>query len=209
MRLGDRQDLTGEKYGKLTVISENGRGKYNGYYWNCVCDCGNEAVVLGRNLKSGTTRSCGCLHTKPPVITKHGMSRTKLYHIWVAMKQRCTNKADRNYNRYGGGGIFVSECWNEFDKFAEWAFANGYIEGETDLDRTDNDGPYSPDNCRFVSHRENLLNTHRRLHDTIMGEDISLSEAAEKYGFTYMCLYHRYKRGKRGNELIEHSKVCS
>ena len=205
MKLGQRHDLTGRRYGRLTVIKEHHRSEKSGYYWLCRCDCGKMAIVSGGNLRCGSTKSCGCLaaECKPPKNIKHGMSRTKLHGIWVAMRQRCTNPNDANYARYGGRGITVCDEWvNSFEAFRDWAIANGYVEGKMDLDRTDNDKGYSPDNCRFISHRENLRNTHRKLHDVINGEDITLAEAAEKYSIPYRLIYQRYKRGKRGDALI-------
>ena len=207
MKLGQRRDLTGTRYGRLVVIGEHHRNDHGTYFWECVCDCGGKTVVSCGNLKRGTTKSCGCLarENKPPVTTKHGNSRSKLYKIWVAMRQRCLNPNDANYHRYGGRGITVCDEWlNDFKAFYDWSMANGYVEGKLDLDRTDNNKGYCPENCRFVSHRENLKNTHRKLHDVIKGEDITLSDAAIKYGFEYGQLYQRYKRGKRGDELIEH-----
>lgn len=197
-------DIAGERFGRLVALSVDHPGA-GGRYWLCRCDCGKSTVVLCADLRSGGTKSCGCLafEMKPPVIIMHGMSRTKLYKIWVAMRQRCGNPNDPNYDRYGGRGIEVCEEWSRFEAFMEWAISSGYVEGEVDLDREDNDKGYSPENCRFITHRDNLRNTHRKLHDVINGEDVTLSEAAEKYGVPYRLIYQRYKRGKRGGELIE------
>lgn len=146
----------------------------------------------------------------PPLLIKHGLlkkgkKREKLYNIWVAMKQRCNNPNDANFARYGGRGIKVCKEWmDDYITFKSWCLDNGYKEG-LDLDRKDNDGGYNPMNCRFITHRENLANTHRRIHDVINGEDISLSDAAYKYGLSYKLLYNRYKRGKRGNDLIAYN----
>lgn len=196
-------DITGERFGRLVAVEVDHSGP-GGRYWLCQCDCGNTAVALCADLRSGTTKSCGCLAAEcsPPDTTTHGMSKTKLYGVWVAMRQRCENPNDRNYARYGGRGIAVCDEWKSFEPFREWALANGYIEGKTDIDREDNDKGYSPENCRFISHKDNLRNTHRKLHDVINGEDITLSEAAEKYGISYRRIYQSYKRGKRGDALI-------
>lgn len=146
------------------------------------------------------------MKSKPPILIKHGYlvngKREKLYNVWIAMKQRCYNSHDANYMRYGGRGIDVCEEWkNDYGKFRNWCYENGYEQG-LDLDRRDNDKGYSPENCRFITHRENLLNTHRKLHDVIYGEDITLGEASVKYNLSYKLLYNRYKRGKRGDELV-------
>lgn len=209
MKLGQIQDLKDKRFGRLTVLEDHYRKENGKYYWKCVCDCGNTKYVSANNLKSGNTKSCGCLgaENKPPVHIAHGMSRSKLYHIWVAMKQRCENPNDRNFLRYGGRGICVCKEWGAFGPFMKWALSNGYVEGKTDIDRKDNDKGYSPENCRFISHKENLMNTHRKLHDVIRGEDITLSEAADKYGIHYRLIYQRYKRGKRGNDLVAVPKI--
>ena len=153
------KDITGNRYGKLVAIERTVK-KNGGYYWKCQCDCGNTKEISESNLCSGKTKSCGCLRV-PPLVTKHNGSNEKLYGIWTAMKQRCQNKNDRNYFRYGGRGISVCDEWsNNYGAFREWCYEHGYKEG-LELDREDNNGDYTPENCRFVTHRENLLNTHR------------------------------------------------
>lgn len=199
------KDITNVRSGKLVAL-ERGYKFGDTYKWKCRCDCGNITYVTVSNILHGNTLSCGCLKVNPPLNIKHGESihgqREKLYQVWVAMKQRCTNPNDRNYARYGGRGIKVCNEWkSSYEVFKRWCIENGYVEG-LDIDRIDNDAGYGPDNCRFVTHQRNLLNTHRRLHAVIGGEDISLRDAADKYGITYKCIYHRYRRGKRGDDLV-------
>lgn len=145
------------------------------------------------------------MKSKPPILIKHGYlkdgQREKLYNVWVSMRQRCNNPNDINYARYGGRGIKVCKEWNDYATFRTWCLNNGYKEG-LDLDRRDNDGGYNPQNCRFVTHRVNLSNTHRRLHCVINGQDISLTEASIKYNLSYKLLYNRFSRGWRGERLI-------
>lgn len=205
MVLGDRKDLSGMRFGRLTVIGEHHRNEKGRYMWLCQCECGNTTIVNGGDLRKGCTKSCGCLKKSlvPKPIRTHGKSKTPLYKIWIAMRQRCENPKEKNYHRYGGRGITVCPEWGRYEVFMEWALSHGYIEGQTDIDRRDNDKGYSPENCRFISHKENLRNTHRKLHDVIEGEDITLAEAAERHGLPYRLVYQRYKRGKRGGELVE------
>ena len=145
-----KHDLTGRRFGKLTVIREMpvhpGRQKVT---WECRCDCGETAECTTTNLLSGKSMSCGCVRTK------HNGKGTRLYRILTGMKDRCHNKRSAYYRRYGGRGIIVCDEWkNDFAKFRAWAKANGYQENLT-IDRIDNDGNYEPSNCQWLTLEEN------------------------------------------------------
>jgi len=130
-------DITGQKFRMLTVVEKVGATETNISLWKCKCDCGNEKVVPRKNLIGGGTRSCGCLHSKKQL--QHGNavrgSRTKLYNIWISMRQRCSNSSHRYYKRYGGRGISVCGEWDTFEAFEKWALRNGYSP------RTDSQNP--------------------------------------------------------------------
>ena len=158
------KDISGMRFGKLVAIKSVGKKGGDTYRWECQCDCGNTKEASVSDLIKGAVKSCGCLRV-PPRIVKHGRlsngKKEKLYSIWIAMNQRCSNPNDRNYFRYGGRGITVCSEWKkDYEAFRSWCFSHGYAQG-LELDREDNNGSYTPDNCRFVTHRENLLNTHR------------------------------------------------
>lgn len=198
-------DMTGQVYGKLTVISKvpsDGKSKL----WLCKCECGKTKVVKQENLRTGATRSCGCLmgQCTPPIIIKHNGSRTKLYKVWQEMKYRCNRKDHKFYGYYGARGIQVCEEWfKDFGKFQEWSSVNGYVENAgLEIDRVDNDKGYSPENCRWISHAMNLQNTRRKLVCEIDGKEITLKELSKQLNVTYNKLYCRYKKGLRGSELI-------
>lgn len=155
-------DLLGQKFGRLKVI-EKMPSKDSRSMWRCICDCGNEKVVSGRNLKKGLTRSCGCLQREifakntnnPPT---HKSTGTRLHNEWRAMKARCYIKSCSNYEHYGANGIRVCSEWkNDFDAFKKWALANGYKD-ELTIDRIDVEKDYSPDNCRWITHQQNCWN---------------------------------------------------
>lgn len=163
------KDMTGQRFGMLVVLRREGSNSDGLALWRCRCDCGNECVVAGANMRKGNTKSCGCMIIKSTKarMTTHGKSQTRLYAVWKAMIQRCCNPADKNYNRYGGRGISICREWkNDYLSFYKWAMANGYNKdapvGQCTIDRINNDKGYSPDNCRWVDLKTQQNNKSKR-----------------------------------------------
>lgn len=161
-------DITGERFGKLTAIECVGHVEKSGYLWRCKCDCGNETVQLVKCLRSGNVKSCGCLRDEKIALVnmKHGKShKSRLYHVWTGMRDRCNNPNNTHFNSYGGRGICVCEEWNDFPTFEAWAMASGYdpdaAYGDCTIDRIDVNGNYEPSNCRWITLKEQFKNTQR------------------------------------------------
>lgn len=191
-------DLTGQRYGKLTVIKPG--ESINGHTrWLCVCDCGKEAIVTTSHLRNGSTKSCGCFQdyarrNRPSQYHPKDVRNRRLYQIWYSMCRRCNDKTHKGYHRYGGRGISVCSDWNQYESFARWALSHEYDESLT-IDRIDNDGNYEPNNCRWVTIKKQLSNTCRNRFETINGETKTVTEWAEEYGVNANTVLTRMSKG--------------
>lgn len=189
-------DLTGKRYGRLTVIKRVYKEGDKKTYWMCKCDCGNETVVLASNLKRGHTTSCGCLKIERTKETNstHGLSRTRIYHIYKNMKDRTTNDHNIGYKNYGGRSIKICDEWlNDFEKFYNWSMENGYKDGLT-IDRINVNGNYEPSNCRWVTMKVQSNNRRNNHNITYNGETHTLSQWSERLGINCSTLSDRINR---------------
>lgn len=205
--MGKFQDLSGMKFGRLTVLSRDNScyGRGNHTYWFCKCDCGNTTRARTDALKSGAVVSCGCYHSEissniaSKINLKHGLSRSRLFGIWKNIQTRCYNRKCPAFPNYGGRGISMCEEWkNDFLSFFLWSTSNGYEPG-LEIDRIDNNGSYTPENCRWVTRKENCRNRRNNYQVEINGVIYqSAAEAAEKLNIFSSSLNNQIKkRGKR------------
>ena len=156
-------NMISKTFGRLTVLSENGKNSRNDALWLCSCSCGNIKTVEGYSLRSGHTKSCGCLVSDKcsergkAMWTKHGMAKTPTYQCWKSMNNRCRNDHKKYHNNYAGRGISVCKEWaSSFEAF--YNYMGDKPEGKT-LDRIDNDGNYEPSNCRWATPTQQTRNS--------------------------------------------------
>lgn len=195
----NRLDIIGKKIGLLTVVEYLRMDKEGQSLWRCKCDCGNERICQRQYLQKSDTPSCGCINP----LEKHGLSNSKIYHIWSAMKQRCYNKNEKNFHNYGGRGIKVCDEWldkeNGFRNFAKWMYSVGYDESKVgrnqSIDRIDVNGNYCPENCRLATQKEQANNQRRNIKITYKGEIMTAKQWSEKLGIDYKTIRVKIKNG--------------
>lgn len=196
------ENIAGMKFGYLTAMypvqSTLGSKRPK---WVCHCKCGNEATVDFQCLVYGHTTSCGCKKYETKNAT-HGMTHTRLYSTWGAIKNRCRRENDRFWKNYGGRGIKVCDDWSsDFVNFYNWAICNGYADNLT-IDRIDVNGDYCPENCRWISNEEQQRNKTNTVFVIYNGEKRCLRTLCTEIGFPYKTAHRRYTRLKaKGKEI--------
>ncbi len=184
--------MKSKRFGKWLVLERAGITKFNRAIWLCRCDCGVTKEVVGRTLRNGESKSCGCNKN-----IKHGMSRNDnphpLYKTWNAMIQRCTNLNVSNYKNYGGRGITVCDRWLDVCNFI--ADMGSKPTRNHSLDRIDNNQGYSPENCKWATETEQTRNRRSNKMLTYKGKTQCLSDFAKEIGVKMSVLSARLKAG--------------
>lgn len=209
MTSGVRRDLTGERFGRLLVVSiSHRRVTPNGcvrLMWECLCDCGNKHVAWSTSLTGGTTRSCGCLAREMIGLRRrtHGMSNSPEYESWRGMMERCTRENNNHYKDYGGRGIGVSHEMQTFEGFLR---AMGKRPDGHTLERLNVNEGYTPDNCTWIPASEQGHNTSRSWRIEINGETKSLKQWCDRLRLDYTRICGRLRIGWpiwRALELVD------
>jgi hypothetical protein len=187
------ESYLGKKINRLEIISYYTVERNRQKYFVCKCDCGKELNVRVANIVNNPQKSCGCYKYN----LKNGFSRTRLYPIWKELIARCNNPKNKRYYVYGKKGIKVCKEWeNDFLAFRKWAYENGYDEnaprGNCTIDRIDNDGDYTPENCRWVSYSRQQRNTKKTIIFEYKGVKKPLIDWCEELNLPYNTIRWRY-----------------
>lgn len=192
------ETLIGKRFGRLVITGFQKKPRV--WLWNVVCDCGNVKTVRPSEVKSGKIRSCGCLHDeaakeRATKFRNSVISNKRLYNIYNKMKRRCCNSREARYSDYGGRGISVCGEWmRDFDVFADWARTHGYTDGLT-LERKDVNGDYCPENCCWITLKEQNANKRDTVYVTYNGERVKLMDLAKDAAVSYDTLHNRIRGG--------------
>jgi len=209
-------DLKDKKFNRLTGIEPTNKRKDNKIVWRFKCDCGNEFETVGREVKNGHTKSCGCLNieriTEMGKANKiHGHSSNGIisptYMVWDSMKQRCENPLHKSYKNYGGRGITVCDRWIEPNGqgFMNFLEDMGEKPKNKQLDRIDNNkliNSYSPENCRWTTSKANNRNRRSNHLMPYKGKEICIAEASEITGIHKATIRRRLAAGWTPEETL-------
>lgn len=190
--------MVGKKFSMLTVLKEvgvYGRAQHKTYL--CSCDCGTKKVIVGASIRAGRTKSCGCLAKKTQFNTDsaktHGLSRSRIYKIWLGMKQRCSDKSTGRTRRlYYDKGICVCDRWMDFVNFVD---DMGLPMKSMTIDRINGNGNYEPENCRWATKKEQANNTTANHQLSFDGKTMNIAQWSDQVGIKQNTIVYRLVRG--------------
>lgn len=197
-------DVTGRRFGLLTVVSLGPKSRAGRNRWVCACDCGGTALVGISDLRSGHTASCSCAHRNMlrERLTTHGGTRTPEYSSWCNMKDRCLNPNNPKFVDYGGRGISICARWlHDFEAFRD--DMGPKPSAKHTVDRIGNSGNYEPGNCRWATPTTQARNTRRTRYVQVGNRVGKLTEIADELGIAHSTLKARARRGSYGVRYVE------
>ena len=191
-------DITGQTFHYLTAVRPSGSAKGVGVVWECLCKCGKTTNATAKNLRSGNTKSCGCLNSERVIARNkagatHGMTGTPTWVVWDNMIQRCTNPNHKSYKEYGARGITICPAWR--NEFATFHKDMGPRPAGMSIDRIDNDKGYEPGNCRWATVVEQANNRRNNITLTVGGVTDTLANWSRKTGIGQKTIMYRIKNG--------------
>jgi hypothetical protein len=201
-------DITGQRFGRLTAVAPAGSSGREGVLWGCLCDCSASLNVTAKKLRSGNTKSCGCLvrdttvaRNKTASTHGHTVSRrpTATFTTWVNMIQRCTNPEHNSFKDYGGRGIEVCLRWQDFQNFLD---DMGVKPSGTQIERNDNNQGYNTENCEWVTPLANSNNRRTSRKLTAHGETKGIKAWAKELGTSHAAIAYRLKTGWTVEEAL-------
>lgn len=200
-------DITNQKFNRLTAIERIYCSRQKKMAWNCLCECGGSIVATYTQLKSGNTKSCGCLNHEKILErnTSHSESKTRLYKIWVGIRQRCNNPNKKSYVNYGGRGVKVCDDWDNYLNFKEWAISNGY-EDDLTIERIDPNGNYEPSNCTWIPKGDQSKNRRSCNFLTFNGKTQTVSDWARELNINRTTINTRLRKGWAIDKVLSNSK---
>lgn len=193
-------EMVGNTFGRWIVLEQVARpGRKTGRWFRCLCDCGQEGIVRGDQLRNGTSRSCGCLSSEihadlaRRLRLTHGGRKSPEYQVWIQMLQRCKNPRNRNYKNYGGRGITVCERWRDFSAFMEDMGSRPHA-GLT-IERKDNNRGYTAENCIWGTREEQANNSRHNRLITFNNQTLTVSQWAALLGMKSTVIINRLRIG--------------
>lgn len=181
----------GERYERLQVIDRapNKSPSDTNARWRCLCDCGRTVIAYGQDLAREKHKSCGCLNASR--ITKHGMAHNPVYRVWIEMRRRCQVPSHPSFHNYGGRGICVDPRWEDFSNF----YADmGQRPNGGSIERIDNSGPYSKENCKWASNKEQHNNKRTNRLLTAFGRTQTVAQWSAEFGIPWTTIRSRIER---------------
>lgn len=191
------KDITGKKFGRL-VPFEKAPNRNGRTFWKCICDCGNVVEVRGEHIRNKATISCGCYSKESH--KKHGKAKTPIYNVWQGIKDRCYNKKNPQYKYYGKRGIKMCDRWRySFENFFN---DMGNKPPKMTIDRIDYDGNYTPENCRWATVMQQVVNRRCVINYTFNGKTQCLKHWCKELNVPYSTALNRINKGKSVAEAL-------
>ena len=202
--MSNYKDLTGQRFGKLVVLSRL-QNKGKNVIWECLCDCGGKIETITHRLKSGKIKSCGCLRREVLIKrnTKHGLCHSHIWYVHQALNERCLKNNNIGYSRYGGRGITVCEQWIGPEGFITFVGDMGMPPSDKhQIDRIDNSKGYYPENCRWATPTENGRNKRNNVLLTLGDKTQCTSAWGEELGIKAATLRARVRHGWSDEDVL-------